>query len=179
MCNVSAETLKMHRTSLANRLLKQFPAVFSSELGCCTKSKAKLVLKPNSKPIFRKARPVPYAALPRPSPEIDRLVAAEVLSPVDHAEWAAPVVAVQKKNGSIRLCADFSTGLNDALDQHQYPLPMPDDIFTKLNGGRYFSQLDLAEAYLQLKAAPTCRCCKSDRLKFSLCGLPSDAYVET
>ncbi|XGW22264.1 hypothetical protein V3C99_004908, partial [Haemonchus contortus] len=46
---------------------------------------------------------------------------------------------------------DYSTGLNDALEQHQHPLPTPDDIFTKLNGGRYFSQLDLAEAYLQLE----------------------------
>ncbi|PIO61805.1 reverse transcriptase, partial [Teladorsagia circumcincta] len=45
----------------------------------------------------------------------------------------------------------YSTGLNDALEQHQHPLPTPDDIFTKLNGGRYFSQLDLAEAYLQLE----------------------------
>ncbi|KAK6734608.1 hypothetical protein RB195_018040 [Necator americanus] len=27
----------------------------------------------------------------------------------------------------------------------------PEDAFTKLNGGRYFSQLDLAEAYLQLE----------------------------
>ncbi|KAK6761439.1 hypothetical protein RB195_022488 [Necator americanus] len=56
-----------------------------------------------------------------------------------------------KKNGSIRLCADHSTGLNDALEQNQHLLPIPEDTFTKLNGGRYFSQLDLAEAYLQLE----------------------------
>ncbi|KAK6736007.1 hypothetical protein RB195_018965 [Necator americanus] len=51
----------------------------------------------------------------------------------------------------IRFCADYSTGLNDALEQNQYPLPTPEDTFTKLNGGRYFSQLDVAEAYLQLE----------------------------
>ncbi|VDO61477.1 unnamed protein product [Haemonchus placei] len=88
---------------------------------------------------------------PRISQEIDRLVAGKVLTPVEHSDWAALVVVVQKKNGSIRLCADFSTGLNDALEQHQHPLPAPDDIFAKLNGGRYFSQLDLAEAYLQIE----------------------------
>uniref|UniRef100_W6NBQ2 RNA-directed DNA polymerase n=1 Tax=Haemonchus contortus TaxID=6289 RepID=W6NBQ2_HAECO len=99
----------------------------------------------------RKARPAPYAAVQKISTEIDRLVSTQVPTPVDHSEWAAPIVAVQKKIGSIRLCADYSTGLNDALEQHQHPLPTPDDIFTKLNGGRYFSQLDLAEAYLQLE----------------------------
>ncbi|PIO76779.1 reverse transcriptase, partial [Teladorsagia circumcincta] len=42
-------------------------------------------------------------------------------------------------------------GLNGALEQHQHPLPTPDDIFAKLNGGKFFSQLDLAEAYLQME----------------------------
>ncbi|PIO54721.1 reverse transcriptase, partial [Teladorsagia circumcincta] len=151
-CNaVSATTLAILRSSLTAQLRKQFATVFAPGLGRCTKSKASLKLKPDATPIFRKARPVPYAVLPRISQEIDRLIAANVLSPVDHSDWAAPIVVVRKKNGSIRLCADFSTGLNDALDLHQHPLPTPDDIFTKLNGGQYFSQLDLAEAYLQLE----------------------------
>ncbi|EPB69438.1 hypothetical protein ANCCEY_11476 [Ancylostoma ceylanicum] len=91
--------------------------------GRCVKSKAHLTLKPDAKPVFQKARPIPYAALPCISQEIDRLVAADVLSPIDHSDWAAPIVVVQKKNGSIRLCADYSTGLSDALEQHHHPLP--------------------------------------------------------
>lgn len=79
-----------------------------SGVGRCTKSK--LVLKPNAKPIFRKACAVPYAAFPRLSQDIDRLVAPNVLSPADHAQWAVIVAAMQMKNGSIQL---FSTRLND------------------------------------------------------------------
>ncbi|KAK6726149.1 hypothetical protein RB195_004457 [Necator americanus] len=130
---------------------EEVPSSLRSWTGCCTKSKAKLALKPDSKPVFLKARPVPYAAMPRISTEIDRLVSIHVLEPVDHSEWAAPIVVVEKKNGSIRLCAYYSTGLNDALEQTQHPLSTPEDTFTKFNGGRYFSQLDLAEAYLQLE----------------------------
>ncbi|KAK6741800.1 hypothetical protein RB195_009586 [Necator americanus] len=67
---------------------------------------------------------------------IDRLVSIHVLEPADHSEWAVPIVVIQKENGSICLCADYSTGLNDALEQNQHPLPTPEDTFTKLNGGR-------------------------------------------
>ncbi|VDO46812.1 unnamed protein product [Haemonchus placei] len=105
---ISDSTLATVRTSLTTRLRKQFPAVFAPVLGCCTKTKASLKLKSDATPVFRKARPVPYAVQPRISREIDRLVAEKVLTPVEHSDWAAPVVVVQKKNGSIRLCADFA-----------------------------------------------------------------------
>ncbi|EYC16485.1 hypothetical protein Y032_0033g2683 [Ancylostoma ceylanicum] len=101
ICNVSAFTLDTLRASLTKQLQKQFATVFAPGLGRCVKSKAHLTLKPDAKPVFRKARPVPYAALPRISQEIDRLVAADVLSPIDHSDWVAPIVVVQKKNGSI------------------------------------------------------------------------------
>nr|CDJ84418.1 RNA-directed DNA polymerase (reverse transcriptase) domain containing protein [Haemonchus contortus] len=74
-----------------------------------------------------------------------------VLSPVDYSAWAAPIVVVKKSIGTLRLCADFSTGLNDALMLHQHPLPTPDDVFAKLNGGTAFTQIDFADAYLQIE----------------------------
>ena len=39
---------------------------------------------------------------------------------------------------------------------HSYPLPSPEDIFTKLNGGKIFSKIDLSEAYLQVKVSEEC-----------------------
>uniref|UniRef100_F1KU04 Peptidase A2 domain-containing protein n=1 Tax=Ascaris suum TaxID=6253 RepID=F1KU04_ASCSU len=62
ICNVSATTLNRLRSTLIARLQKQFPTVFTPGLGRCTKSKAHLTLKPDARPIFRKSRPVPYAA---------------------------------------------------------------------------------------------------------------------
>ncbi|PIO58573.1 hypothetical protein TELCIR_19988 [Teladorsagia circumcincta] len=74
-------------------------------------------------PVLKKKRPIPYASIPELDAEIDRLVSDGVISPVDHSEWAAPIVAVKKKNGQLCLCADFSTGLNNALQLHQQKLP--------------------------------------------------------
>ena len=56
----------------------------------------------------------------------------------------------KKKSKEIRVCADFSTGLNAALKDYHYPLPSPEEFFNKLNGGKVFSKIDLSEAYLQI-----------------------------
>ena len=60
------------------------------------------------------------------------------------------MVYVKKKSKEIRVCTDFSTGLNAALKDCHYPLPSPEDIFAKLNGGKFFSKIDLINAYLQI-----------------------------
>ena len=52
-------------------------------------------------------RPLPYALRGRVGAELDRLVAEGIIEPVESAEWASPLVVVDKKDGSIRLCADF------------------------------------------------------------------------
>lgn len=64
---------------------------------------------------------------------------------------------VKKADGPVRLCADFSTGLNTALEDHQYPLPVPDDLFTIFNGRTCFVKLDLTEAYLQVEVSKAAR----------------------
>ncbi|XP_041787294.1 uncharacterized protein K02A2.6-like [Anopheles merus] len=71
--------------------------------------------------------------------------------PVDFSEWAAPIVAVRKPNGRVRICADYSTGLNEALEPNHYPLPTPEEIFAQLNGSTVFSIVYLSDAYLQLE----------------------------
>ena len=56
----------------------------------------------------------------------------------------------KKKSQEIRVCADFSTGLNAALKDYHYLLPSPEEVFNKLNGGKVFSKIDFSEAYHQI-----------------------------
>nr|XP_049466096.1 uncharacterized protein K02A2.6-like [Anopheles coluzzii] len=129
---------------------ERFPTVFRG-MGLCTKSSIKLKVKEGSRPIFRPKRPVAYAMLKTVDEELDRLETLNVITPVDYSEWAAPIVVVRKANGKIRICGDYSTGLNDLLQSHEYPLPLPEDIFAKLSKCRIFSKIDLSDAFLQVQ----------------------------
>uniref|UniRef100_A0A5S6R0S0 Reverse transcriptase domain-containing protein n=1 Tax=Trichuris muris TaxID=70415 RepID=A0A5S6R0S0_TRIMR len=135
----------------AAHVLQRYPRIHGDRLGLCTQAKASLSLKPGARPVYRPKRPVPYAALSAVEQELHRLEQNGIISAVNHSYWAAPIVAVKKRDGSFRICADFSTGLNDALELHRYPLPSPEDIFTVLNGGALFSRIDFADAYLQVE----------------------------
>lgn len=55
-------------------LKSSFPGVFQDGLGKCTVAKATLKLKENATPVYRCARPVPYASLPVVEQELDRLL---------------------------------------------------------------------------------------------------------
>ena len=69
---------------------------------------------------------------------------------MEFSQWAAPTVYVKKESKEIRLCADSSTGLNAVLRDYHYPLPSPEEVFTKLKGGKIFSKVDVSDAYLQI-----------------------------
>ena len=73
-----------------------------------------------------------------------------IIERVETSEWTTPIVMVKKPDGEVKICADYSTGVNAILLDDKYPLPNIEDSFTKLNGNRVFSQLDLSDAYLQL-----------------------------
>ncbi|XP_055522411.1 uncharacterized protein K02A2.6-like [Wyeomyia smithii] len=93
-------------------------------------------------PVFRPKRPVAYAMERLVEDALFRLQTFGILRKVDFSDWAAPIVAVRKPNGTVRICAD------------QYPLPLPEDIFAKMANCRIFSHIDLSDAYLQVEVDP-------------------------
>ena len=79
--------------------------------------------------------------------EIDRLVAQEILKPVDApTDWVSSMVVVMKRNGKIRLCIDPKP-LNQALKQNHYPLPVIDDLLPELLKAKVFSVVDAKNGF--------------------------------
>ncbi|XP_037928832.1 uncharacterized protein K02A2.6-like [Teleopsis dalmanni] len=130
---------------------KLFPELFDNAMGLCNKTKAHLIIKPNCQPVFRSKRPVAYAVQHLVEEEIKRLQDLDIIAPINYSDWAAPIVVIKRPNDSIRICADFSTGLNDALESYKYPLPLPEDIFAKISNATVFSHIDLSDAFLQIE----------------------------
>lgn len=68
----------------------------------------KFQFKPEHQKRFFKARTVLYAVALKVEEEIDRLLKMDIIDPVQYFEWAAPVVPVQKPDGSARLWGDYT-----------------------------------------------------------------------
>lgn len=132
-------------------LKHEFSAVFNDKPGTCVKTKAHIHINPNSKPVYRPRRPVPFAALQAVEDELNRLEELKIITPVQFSEWSAPIVVVKKPNGKVRICADYSTGLNACVEPNKYPVPDPEEMFTRISGSKIFSKIDLSDAYLQVE----------------------------
>ena len=138
-------------------LMGKYAEVFRDELGMVQDYTVKLTLKQNAKPKFFRPRAVPYAIKGTIEKDLDRLEKLGVITKVSQSEWAAPIVAVPKADGSVRICGDYKVTINPELEIDHYPLPTPEDLFATLAGGKAFSKLDLSHAYQQVLLDPECR----------------------
>ena len=148
------EISQVHQTNFPKPkledLVRQYPALFDGKLGTIKGVTANLVVKENATPQYFKPRPVPYALRDKVAAELSRLEKEGVLKKVESSDWATPIVPVLKPDGTVRICGDFKLTLNQYLDVPEYPMPTPEELFTKLNAGDKFTKLDLSNAYQQV-----------------------------
>ena len=57
---------------------------------------------------------------------------------------------VPKKSGELRLCVDYRA-LNRVTEKNRYPLPLISEILDRLSGAKYFTKLDLKDAFHRIR----------------------------
>jgi hypothetical protein len=62
----------------------------------------------------------------------------------------APILFAKKKDGSMRLCVDYR-GLNKVTIKNRHPLPLIMESLDRLSQAKYFTKLDVREAYHRVR----------------------------
>ena len=89
--------------------------------------------------------------------ELERMTRMGVIDQVESpTEWCSPCVVVPKKSGEIRLCIDY-TRLNQAVRREYHPLPVTEEVLSRLGSAKVFSKLDANSGYWQMELEEDCR----------------------
>ena len=99
-------------------------------------------------PVAQRYRRIPPTQLQEVRDHLDELLKKDIIRP-STSPYAAPIVIVKKKDGSIRCCCDYRR-LNEVTIKDAFPLPRMDECIDALAGARLFSTLDLASGYHQV-----------------------------
>lgn len=104
-----------------------------------------------SKPIRCHPRRVSEAERIIISEHVRKMLEAGVITP-SKSPWNSPVVLVPKKDGSMRFCVDFRK-LNAVTKRDIYPLPIIEEVVSRLSGSTVFTKLDLESGFWQVPVA--------------------------
>ncbi|XP_018365759.1 PREDICTED: uncharacterized protein K02A2.6-like, partial [Trachymyrmex cornetzi] len=138
-------------------LLQEYKDLFKDELGKYKFEKVNLKLAREANPIFVKPRPIPLAFKEKVSEQLKELEKKGIIELTDNSEWGTPLVPIIKKDGSIRICADYKVTVNKYIEDVKHPLPRIEELFAALSGGEFFTKLDLTAAYNQLEVSEETR----------------------
>jgi hypothetical protein len=138
------------------RAVRDFPDVFPEELlGMPPDREVEFVidLLPGTAPISKRPYMMSVEDLKEFKKQLTELQEAGYIC-LDSSPCEAPVLFVQKKEGSQGMCVDCRT-FNDVTVKKKYPLPRIKDLFGQMRGARVFSKIDLRSGYHQMKIRPS------------------------
>ena len=105
---------------------------------------------PGSKPVKQPRRNFHPTVEAKIKEEVEKLLAAGFIKPIQHPTWLSNIVPVKKKNGQIRACVDYRD-VNKACPKDDFPLPNMDVLIDSTSGQGMLSFMDGFSGYNQIK----------------------------
>jgi hypothetical protein len=84
--------------------------------------------------------------------DLDRMLEAGIIEPVEESEWISPMVVQDKKTCEIRICVDLRK-INDACLHDPFPTPFIDEVLDNVGGQEVYSFTDGFSGYHQIRIA--------------------------
>lgn len=106
-------------------------------------------LESGARPINQRTRRLSYKQEEEMVQQIRDLLSKGWIQP-STSPWGSPILFVKKKDGSMRMCVDYRA-VNKLTVKNSYPLPRIDDMLDRLSGAKFFTCLDLQQAYHQVR----------------------------
>jgi hypothetical protein len=134
------------------KIVCEYPDVFPEELPGMPPDRDiefSIELLPETASISKRAYQMDVKDLIELKKQIEELLEKGFIRP-SLSPWGAPVLFVNNKDGSRRMCVDYRS-LNEVTIKNKYPLPRIDDLFDQMRGAKVFSKLGLRSDYHQLK----------------------------
>jgi hypothetical protein len=110
-------------------------------------------LIPGTAAISKRAYRVSGPELVELKKQIDELSEKGYIRP-STSPWATPVLFVEKKDGTKRMCIDYRA-LNEVTIRNKYRLPKLEDLFDQQREATMFSKIDMRSGYHQLRIQPS------------------------
>jgi Reverse transcriptase (RNA-dependent DNA polymerase) len=127
-------------------ILLKFPKLFSGGLGKLNSEKIHLDLDPTVPSVASHAYTVPERHKRIFKQELDCLVQEGVLEPGTQFAWIAGTFIIPKKDRRVDWVSDFC-GLNKAIKQKVYPIPIITNVLHCQRGYKYLTKIDLSMQY--------------------------------
>jgi ribonuclease HI len=139
-------------------LLKKYQDIFAWQYNEMPRIDPTLVahslnIEPGAKPVVQPIRTFHPEVEAQISQEVNKLLSAGFIKPIQHLRWLSNIVPVKKKNGQIRCCVDFRD-LNKACPKDEFPLPNMDLLIDSAAGHAMFSFMDGFSGYNQILMSP-------------------------
>ncbi|UYV73063.1 K02A2.6-like [Cordylochernes scorpioides] len=129
---------------------------------------------------FRRQYPIPYSLLEPYKVLLDKFFESGIIKR-SRSDWNSPVHLVKKPDGSLRFVLDLRQ-VNDKLRNQDYPMIRIDTAMAAVGGAKYFSTLDLASGYYQLKLDSNVTKCFAFQTpfgKFEMSRLPQGCKISS
>lgn len=109
------------------------------------------------KPVRQPYRRIPISLQEKVESKINQLLREDIIESVSDSSWVSPLVVVpQNKGQDVRLCVDMRMA-NKAIVREYKVLPTFDDVVHKLTDSKFFSKLDIKNAFHQIEIEPASR----------------------